>query len=77
MIGSQRCLYKSPKEQAETNTIQKLITKLLSKSLRTCGVQKEIKYLQDMMVKNKAEGVEEAISKGKVQENEEAERLER
>lgn len=77
MIGSQRCLYKSPKEQAETNTIQKLITKLLSKSLRTCGVQKEIKYLQDMMVKNKAVGVEEAISKGKVQENEEAERLER
>jgi hypothetical protein len=29
------------------------------------------------MVKNKAVGVEEAISKGKVQENEEAERLER
>jgi hypothetical protein len=54
-----------------------LITKLLSKSLRTCGVQKEIKYLQDMMVKNKAEGVEEAIIKGKVQENVEAERLER
>jgi hypothetical protein len=54
-----------------------LITKLLSKSLRTCGVQKEIKYLQDMMVKNKAEGVEEAISKGKVHENVEAERLER
>lgn len=77
MIGQQRCVQKSPKEQAETNTIQKLITKLLSKSLRTCGVQKEIKYLQDMMVKNKAVGVEEAISKGKVQENEEAERLER
>jgi len=29
------------------------------------------------MVKNKAEGVEEAIIKGKVQENVEAERLER
>lgn len=77
MIGYQRCVYKSPKEQAETNTIQKLITKLWSKSLRTCGFQKEIKYLQDMMVKNKAEGVEEAISKGKVHENVEAERLER